>query len=450
MKRATGPLDKRKKVTRCQACAKRHIKCEGGVPCNYCIRTNKTCQTQQPASHDVRFVAFASKSTRTQSHPLINVPTNLHTHDDVLYLNYFALFMQRCQFTRRFIAITSDLLPLVHTSPSLRDLTLAIGALEASRRGSVELLTHRASPKYTAFSKYGKFLQALHSRLNSADAPVEEDTLWITFLLGIFELISEPSGDRWAKHMLYGMAKMIQLAGPAMNLSPLSMKLLEAFRQLEISRAIIYGDNTFLSQKLWLTYPENGTSDQVDFTEASLDLMLQTSSFSKRFFEEVEAIPENARHFHPRILNLASEGNQLQHELEEIARYMRLKLDAANSFTKLAMVNNHATLLFLCRNFTFYSCWDGTPIPSLSRDQVETHVTGITTLSKEILEESHIPGTSLLFPLRMAGACENGSGQRGIVTAVLDQIYRQGFVVSERIKVDLQQCWEYEDSIKNE
>ncbi|KOS38492.1 hypothetical protein ACN38_g10684 [Penicillium nordicum] len=38
--RMVGPLDKRRRMTRCLACAKRRIKCEGGFPCVHCIRRN--------------------------------------------------------------------------------------------------------------------------------------------------------------------------------------------------------------------------------------------------------------------------------------------------------------------------------------------------------------------------------------------------------------------------
>ncbi|KAL5090149.1 hypothetical protein Trisim1_004670 [Trichoderma cf. simile WF8] len=60
MKRAVGPLDKRKRVTRCQACAKRQIKCQGGVPCEYCQRTKKIC-TPQAVSSATASTAFNVK-----------------------------------------------------------------------------------------------------------------------------------------------------------------------------------------------------------------------------------------------------------------------------------------------------------------------------------------------------------------------------------------------------
>ena len=83
--------------------------------------------------------------------------------------------------------MTTDLVHLMQESPSLRDVATAIGALEASRRSSVSSFRGRGSPGYTALSLYGRSIQALQTEVTNIVSVRRDDTLWSTFLLGLFE-----------------------------------------------------------------------------------------------------------------------------------------------------------------------------------------------------------------------------------------------------------------------
>ncbi|POR31888.1 Uncharacterized protein TPAR_07908 [Tolypocladium paradoxum] len=415
---------------------------QGGYPCEYCVRMNKTCQQQEPAQPAVKFIAF------TQSSPTAQLSTHVGQPSDIIYLDHFASFIRRCQFTRGFASISTDLAPLIQASPSLRDLAVAIGALDASRRGSVSSFRGRESPRCIAFRSHGRSLRALGARLATADAAHGEDVLWSTFFLGLFELISETSGDGWAKHMLYGTSKMLQLAGPAEQSSSLRRQLFEAFRLLEASRAILYGEDTFLSQGEWLRFQRvqaitrNHLCDPV---ERILTLMIQTSSFSKRFFGTIESVPEPLRSIDPSIDALAHEGMELQQAIfswhDEIIPYT----DRADAYTQLALTYYHSLLLFLARNYTYYACWHHKTLPSLTRAEIDAHTTAIIDLSQNIVVASDIPGVTLMFPLRMGGAHAVEAQQRTNVLRILGQVYQKGFVVSDRITVDLRELWEFQE-----
>ncbi len=158
------------------------IKCEGGVPCEHCTRTHKICQPQRPSSQEVKFITVGAS---VQPCPGAKLPLQLQKHSDDLYLDHFASFMQHCHFTHRFGSVASGLLPLLERSNLLQDLAVAIGALDASRRGSIR---SSASPKYIAFRSYGRSIQSLQCRLEDADAARSEDVFWGTFLLGLFEV----------------------------------------------------------------------------------------------------------------------------------------------------------------------------------------------------------------------------------------------------------------------
>ncbi|KKP01658.1 hypothetical protein THAR02_06247 [Trichoderma harzianum] len=160
-------------------------------------------------------------------------------------------------------------------------------------------------------------IKSLQQRLQKSDAAVSEDVAWSTFLLGLFELMSESSGEGWAKHMFYGTSKVLQLAGPDAYASSLQQKLLNAFRVLEANRTMMFGDTTFLSESKWRVYNSiNHEAAAIPDCMASItELMIHTSAFSKRLFEQIESIPEEERLFNPTITALAHEGTELHRKI---------------------------------------------------------------------------------------------------------------------------------------
>lgn len=93
--------------------------------------------------------------------------------------------------------------------------------------------------------------------------------------------MSETSGERWIKHMLYGTCRIFQSKGPG-RLDPLSERLFEAFRLLEASRAIIYGGPTFLFQDSWMKRKKPPARDPSDPMETILEFLVRISTWSKR------------------------------------------------------------------------------------------------------------------------------------------------------------------------
>lgn len=114
----------------------------------------------------------------------------VNKHKENLYLGQSASFMQRCQLIRGFASVTAELIHLMEKSPSLRDVATAIGAHDASRRSSVSSFRGQDSPGYTALSLYGRSIQALQIQATNTASARHDDTLWSTFLLGIFEVHS--------------------------------------------------------------------------------------------------------------------------------------------------------------------------------------------------------------------------------------------------------------------
>lgn len=176
-------------------------KCQGGSPCEYCIRTKKICLPQVIPAAKAQFIISTPDEQALQV--VAKVPVQVDTHLDTLYLDYFDLFLKRCQFTADFNNLGADLLPLIQTCLPLRQVIMAIGALEASRQATVKASHWRQSPQIAAFSSYGASIRALQGLLHSPDALHCEGVLWCTLLLGMFEVRSCPH------HVLFRLASLI-------------------------------------------------------------------------------------------------------------------------------------------------------------------------------------------------------------------------------------------------
>lgn len=162
-----------------------------------------------------------------------------------------------------------------------------------------------------------------------------------------------------------------------------------------------------------------------------------------RLFDKIESVPQKLRSSDPTLDALALDGLEIKERLlnwQEGSHLERLPVD---SFTQLAVIVHHALLLYHCSNFTFYSCWMTREIPQLNQSEVDKHVGTILDLSQSLLSDTCIPAVLLLFPLRMAGIHVFESHIQEKVLGTIRRIRQKGFIVSDRIEVDLQEFWHY-------
>ncbi|KAF5860048.1 hypothetical protein ETB97_002074 [Aspergillus alliaceus] len=272
-RRTIGPLDKRKNTTRCQPCANRRVKCDGGHPCERCVRTKKICAPQRLEQTGVKFV-------HVSGHELsCTIPMQVRKHEDAIYLDHFATFLQRCHFSKDFAATNADIVTIIGKYPLLFNIAIAIGALDASRKGSIRSFSELESPRYIAFLACGRSIQTLHSAIPMAKPVFRDDVFWTAFLHGLFELMAEKSGDSFANHMVLGTSKMLLLLEPTNPLSLPTESLIDAFWILETNRAILYGDNITLSPDKWQWISTR--ESWPDSMKKILILMIQSSTFAK-------------------------------------------------------------------------------------------------------------------------------------------------------------------------
>lgn len=146
---------------------------------------------------------------------------------------------------------------------------------------------------------------------------------------------------------------------------------------------------------------------------------------------------------HSVIHALAHEGIEITKEIRQWHQNYSESVVCETAYTQLACMDFHALTLFLCQLYGYYSCWGGVTIPSLTRDCVEAHVNAIIDLAEVTKIVPHFPGVLLLFALRIAGVHATDITLMQKVIEHLDSIYSEGFVVSEKIKSDLKELWDY-------
>ncbi|KAL3480963.1 hypothetical protein BJX99DRAFT_272178 [Aspergillus californicus] len=453
LKRAVGPLDKRNRVARCQACASRKIRCSGGVPCDYCVKTTQTCHEQEKKKPGAAVFVYhtqmptdrtVSAAKGTRSLPK-QIPEGSHSQ----FLDYCMALLDCNRFVHDHMALTAELLPLLRTSSLLSSAVRAVGALSASRHGSVCMDRGRNSAYLLAFSAYSASITELQTALMDRNIAERGDVPWGIFFLGLFELMVDPSGEGWAKHMLSGASKLLQLAGPENSMVVSRRAFFQLFRILEATRAIIYGHSTILATPRWMGLQQENSSQTTTSSKRMdeiLSLMIRVSTFSARFFE---SIPELASSERSTLLDdLGKEGLEIQSSIYLWHEKAILQLESeqtVDSLFHLALACYHSLLVFLSNTYNYYRFWHNTAAPRLSHEEIKQHVESIILHADNILKVSEVSSVLLLSPLRVAGTHAE-SGTRTRILRLLDGVFAQGFVVSSRIKEDLNEYWADKDS----
>ncbi|RDL31807.1 uncharacterized protein BP5553_09209 [Venustampulla echinocandica] len=455
-KKKIGPADKRRQTKRCGSCSARRIKCEGGFPCTHCIKKGNVCTPPKQTTGTLLFVEghvsgvtkYRPTTLNTRSSEwTTSIVSSSPTDGDptVRFIGCFLLFIQQNQFTPGLQSLDTEILQLVRTSPVLHHSAVAIGALDASRQGSVSVSSGQDSPQYVAFNSYLASIRALQASVSDKDAAQGDDVLWGTFFLGLFELLSDSSGDGWVKHMLYGTSMLLQLSSPDKNMSSLRRTFYGIFRMLEASRALLYGEATILADSTWENFHRELVSDDEswDPIEGILALMIHCSTFSLRAHQVVFQLPEAQRYTDPAVSALGLEGLTIQNAIYAWhAQALSLLSTSDSSPLLLALAYYNALLIFLSGNFDYFPYWTGLSAPILSRPEIMGHVASILQLTDVALRTSRLAGALMFFPLRVAGSRAGGGEQRGKILEMLSRVAQKGFVVAGRIRDDLREVWD--------
>ncbi|KAJ5667865.1 uncharacterized protein N7477_006435 [Penicillium maclennaniae] len=241
---------------------------------------------------------------------------------------------------------------------------------------------------------------------------------------------------------------MLQLTGPSSCISSPRKIFYDLFRVLEASRALLYNEETILSQECWLRFQKTLSSEksQWDPMEEIITLMIHTSCFSLRANDLVEKIPEPERFTNPSVALLAAEGLVVQDQIYNWHSKTLLQLlkDDPDDYLNLALLYYHALLIFLSGNFDYFSYWDHIPAPIID------HLEAILDRSDDLLLHSKIPGVMLFFPVTVAGSRVRFDNQKSRVLDLLDRVFCKGFVVANRVRDGLLVRWAERDRRERE
>jgi hypothetical protein len=148
----------------------------------------------------------------------------------------------------------------------------------------------------------------------------------------------------------------------------------------------------------------------------------------------------------PTLLGLVEEGVCLRTALE--AWFMMF---AEYTFTNnsedhhaqniLSLAYYHASSIFLSGIYDYRPHFFLFQAPSLTKDEIQAHVTGILTNTKLALNKTNLAGILLFFPLRVAGARTKCDLQKHDILEMLGEISMRSFVVADAFREDLEGLW---------
>ncbi|KAM0496623.1 hypothetical protein ACHAO3_008956 [Verticillium nonalfalfae] len=425
--------------------------CSGSNPCTSCLKRKLTCVfpsqmtakrgkaiTLDQGKHltQITFAVSSSSSSSSSTPPVVFTPSPSPPLPDPTAhaLSLFTVFITRNSFTGQPMTYLADLPPLLSPSSPLLPALHALAnlqlrrprpALEAYGAAIVSLRHTLASAPAASVPTSGAATPA-----SAADA-TRTTVLWTTFLLGLFELMTDASGAGWVQHMVHGTARALVALGPAACSARSSSAVGRFFLQVrafEACRAVIFNEVSFLGEDSWRAVFGGQTEE-----DAVLDVIVRCSGLRVRTSDFIENLtdppsPSNTL----TALTLADEGATL-----------RAALEAAPACSLLTRLLVAATSIYLSGNYDYdLPAWRGlgVAVPTLPVRTVKTHCETIVACAREALKERSLSPLLLLYPLRVAGARAWTVEEQVLVDGLLTEVGRE-FVVAEAFLGELREIW---------
>ncbi|OCL13062.1 hypothetical protein AOQ84DRAFT_283862 [Glonium stellatum] len=436
-------------------------------PCAYCIRTNQVCDRASGSAQQPRAVVFAPpqlgaaapKSNSGFIRNGLTTPTSLcrleiwTNHTDQLVSQFFSAFLTVNDLTgRSWKGLDSHIYDLLHVSSALRDIVIALAALNNSRMPhSTQASEGHIALKQRALISYSRSIRDVKGMLMS---PVQleeswESAIWVTFFLGIFELMFETSESNWEKHFLYGTSHLLRLKGPTACREGTRKKLFLTLRIFEISRALIYTDSSFLYEPDWMSLTQmlsEEAGNAWDPKEAMYDLMVCCSNLCIKALRYIQT--QDPRD--PFVgLSIATEGARMRQCLSEWHQRAQLHLfhrqPLKNVELLLSMIYYSALSIYISGIYDYRLSsfpLPATSLPILSRYHIQEHLSSIIKLTNLALEDTNLMGLLFLFPLRVAAARVQTAQDRAQVMGLLRRVRKKGFAILEVFEVEVCGLWE--------
>ncbi|GFF97656.1 hypothetical protein IFM53868_09276 [Aspergillus udagawae] len=418
-----GPLDRRTARTRCAACARRRIKCEGGPPCRYCIKRKQQCVPQeiQPQASLV-FVNVSAPSKRSHclspatSLPVLRLCPKVSEGSPTLFVkHFFSDFLARNDFGGPLDLGT--VISEFQRSPSLYQASIALGALDLSKRPLLTMPLGRKDASVGALTAYHTSIAQLKDEIVSNRGP-RDVNLWTTFFLGLFELMQDMTGEGWVKHFLYGTSKLLQLRGPEAHIAGPGRSFFLTVRVFESPASTLAGPLHLIA---WLTQ------------RRVWGLLKPGSKYPSMLL-------------HNALLELADEGFVVRSALTDwYGNFRKWSADTGtpehDPHSLLATTYFHAISIYLSGIFDYRPQFNEIPTPTIVQAVVQNHVDAILRMTEMALNTTNLAAVLFFFPLRVAGARVTTAGETKSIGAMLQEISTRGFAVADAFRADLKSLW---------
>ncbi|OBS17644.1 hypothetical protein FPOA_09380 [Fusarium poae] len=457
MRLPVGPFDGRKKRSRCAACAKSHLKCSGNYPCNNCRKKQISCtfETQKPMKICIDYAESGDKIDATldvsvtRSGPSSQMGMNLSNNHTQYLAKYFNTFLQNNIVNPRTNGFT-DVVSLMKeevVGGFLQHAVLSIGAMQAVKLNSFEGID--------ASKAYGLAFHRLPSSLHCV--------LWTTHLLGLFELMTDPSGAGWVQHLVHGTSKALVATGPRVCQSVIGQRFFTEIRVFEACRSIIFNEPTFLASPDWtLVGQQIQDKDQKDNHGLNelLNIIVSSSTLRVRvrglLYPGDIQTPDHEGMDHGNAYDIVSEGFRLRQALIDCEASLPSPSSektndfvVTNGFCLLAQAFISATSIYLSGVFDYeMPYWQdmGIAPPTLNEEEIQMHVSNILATTDVILGSSPISPLLVLFPLRVAGARSWQQWQQDHIMQCLLAV-EMTFPVAAAFRADLHGLWAQRDNL---
>ncbi|KAE8448722.1 hypothetical protein EG329_008937 [Mollisiaceae sp. DMI_Dod_QoI] len=432
-----GPLDRRALKTRCEACARRRIKCVGTPPCTYCNKKKLEC-VPQAGGRDTGMIFVSGPTIRRKA---VGPAHSISIKEPESSLSrFFSVFIVKNDFAGQNLDI-DDIASSFQTSSSLYHAAVAIGAMDL--RSVSSSLADRRSATIRALESYQTSITTFNSDIQSSDICQSDAAMWTTLFLGLFELMYDVTGDGWLKHILYGTSQILQLRGPETHLTGRGRSFFMTIRPFEICRSLIYSESSFLSQPEWLWVAERlrYNTGGCRLREELFDLMLSCSSFSCKVWE---VIKPGITTFGEMVLpDIAAEGHRLRALLENWHERFQdhVRSSCKDTWSILTKAYYHAISIYLSGIFDYRVQFDHLSTACLPTEVIQAHVSSILVSIEVALKTTNLAGILFFFPLRVAGARAWTSDQKSTIIKTLKEISCRAFVVADAFVLDLSTLW---------
>ena len=367
----------------------------------------------------------------------------------------FTSFVWEHNFTGKPHSQYRELETLIHSSPCLQNAALALSSLDLEKNKRV---VDKTIPK-TALKYYSAAVTLLRSELGhpNTNGHNQDDLLWSTLLLSIFELMCDTTGDGFLFHFVQGTASLLQAQGPDYCLQSSHRSFFRLARMFEIGRAVVFWDGTFLQEPQWqdairAVSESDGLANPSGTFEELLTLLAEVITLNHNTkalaltVTPVSLQPQHVEQLH----NAANQGLELERTLESWHASLISRSSSTASQTHpdesqllLALIYYHTTSMNIISTFSnhLHFAYLALSVPIHTPSQTQSHVNAVLDLVNRAVQRTTLAGPLLLWPLRAAGSRSVTKEQLGKVVELLREIARKGFVVARSFEESLRRQW---------